>query len=59
MLLQTRQCPALVTPHQAGLADNINGQDRRQFALLTGHGNYPEGLHGGSQFAERVWSSSI
>jgi len=23
------------------LADNICGQDRRQFALLTGHGNFP------------------
>jgi hypothetical protein len=29
---------ALVAPHQAGVADNVSGQDRRQFALLTGHG---------------------
>jgi hypothetical protein len=24
-----------------GLADNICGQNRRQFALLTGHWNFP------------------
>src|SRR5258708_672813 len=41
MLLQTRQCPALVTPHKAGVADNVCGQDRRQFALLTGQGKSP------------------
>jgi hypothetical protein len=29
----------LVTPHQAGVADNIGSDDCRQFALLTGHGN--------------------
>src|SRR6266851_5131785 len=23
------------------VADNVGGQDRRQFALLTGHGNFP------------------
>jgi hypothetical protein len=28
---------ALVAPHQARVADNVSGQDRRQFALLTGH----------------------
>jgi hypothetical protein len=27
--------------HQAGLADNVGSEDRRQFALLTGHGNCP------------------
>jgi hypothetical protein len=27
--------------HQAGVADNVGGQDRRQFALLTGHGTLP------------------
>jgi hypothetical protein len=41
MILQTRQCPALVTPHKAGVADNDWGQDRRQFALLTGQWNFP------------------
>ena len=41
MLTQTRRRPALVAPHQAGLADNVGGEDRRQFALLTGHGNFP------------------
>jgi hypothetical protein len=24
--------------HQAGVADNVGTKDRRQFALLTGHG---------------------
>jgi hypothetical protein len=24
-----------------GSGDNVGGQDRRQFALLTGHGNIP------------------
>ena len=37
---QARQRAALVAPHQAGVADNVRGQNRRQFALLTGHGNY-------------------
>ena len=27
--------------HQAGIADNVCSDDRRQFALLTGHGNFP------------------
>jgi hypothetical protein len=36
MLAQTRQRAALVPPHQAGVADNVGGQDSRQFALLTG-----------------------
>jgi hypothetical protein len=30
-----------VALRQAGIADNVCGQDRRQFALLTGHGNFP------------------
>jgi hypothetical protein len=29
---------ALIAPHQAEVANNVCGQDRRQFALLTGHG---------------------
>ena len=41
VLAQARQRPALVTPHQAGVADNVCGQDRRQFALLTGQRNFP------------------
>src|SRR5262245_7719457 len=41
VLPQSRQCAALVAPHQAGVADNVGSQDRRQFALLTGHGNSP------------------
>src|SRR5262245_59055020 len=39
MLTQSRQRATLVAPHQARVADNVGGQDRRQFALLTGHGN--------------------
>jgi len=27
---------ALVTPHQAGVADNVSSNDCRQFALLAG-----------------------
>ena len=27
--------------HQAGVADNVGSEDRRQFALLTGHENFP------------------
>jgi hypothetical protein len=30
----------LVAPHKARVADNIRSEDRRQFALLTGHGNF-------------------
>jgi hypothetical protein len=41
MLTKARQRTALVASHQAGVADNVGGQDRRQFALLTGHGNFP------------------
>jgi hypothetical protein len=40
-LAQTRQCAALVAPHQAGVADNICSDDRRQFALLTCQWNFP------------------
>jgi hypothetical protein len=36
--------PALVAPHQAGVADNVCGQDRGQFALLTGHGKFRRSL---------------
>ena len=36
-----RQRAALVAPHQAGVADNVCGQDRRQFSLLTGQWNFP------------------
>ena len=35
VLTQARQRPALVTPHQAGVADNVCSNDCRQFALLT------------------------
>jgi class 3 adenylate cyclase len=38
MLAQARQRAALVAPHQAGVADNVRSEDRRQFALLTGDG---------------------
>jgi hypothetical protein len=37
MLTQARQRPALVAPHKARMADNVSGQDRRQFALLMRH----------------------
>src|SRR5712664_3008045 len=33
-----------VTSHRAGVATNVGGQDRRQFALLTGHGRFPRCL---------------
>jgi hypothetical protein len=39
------QRAALVAPHEAGVADNVCGEDRRQFALLTVHGNCPRFLH--------------
>ena len=42
---QAHQHAALVAPHQAGVADNIRSEDRRQFALLTGHGKFPRLLH--------------
>jgi ubiquinone/menaquinone biosynthesis C-methylase UbiE len=41
MLAQTRKRATLVAPHQAGVADNVRSEDRRQFALLTGHGVSP------------------
>ena len=37
---KVRQRSTLVAPHQAGIADNVGSQDRRQFALLTGHGKF-------------------
>jgi hypothetical protein len=40
-MLSGSECGALVAPHQAGVADNVCGEDRRQFALLTGHGRFP------------------
>src|SRR5215471_8678224 len=39
MLTQSRQRSALVAPHQAGVADNIRREHRRQFALVTDHGS--------------------
>ena len=44
VLSQARQRPALVAPHQAGVADNVRSNDCRQFALLTRHGNFPRHL---------------
>jgi len=46
MLAQARQRPTLVSPHEAGVADSAGDQDRRQFALLTGHGNLPRSVSG-------------
>ena len=39
--LQARSVATLVAPHQAGVADNVCSEDRRQSALLTGHGIPP------------------
>jgi hypothetical protein len=36
VLAKARQRPAFVLSHEAGVADNVGGDDRRQFALLTG-----------------------
>src|SRR5918994_3452158 len=41
VLLQTRDCAALVPPHQAGIADHIGGNDSREATLLTGHEKSP------------------
>jgi hypothetical protein len=35
---------ALVAPHQAGVANNVGSDNHRQFALLTGHGNFRRSL---------------
>ena len=32
-------------PTQAGVADNVGGQDRRQFALLTGQWSFLDVSH--------------
>jgi hypothetical protein len=54
MLAQPRQRAALVAPHQAGVADNVSGQDRRQFALLTGQWNFSTYLQRIVEDAERL-----
>ena len=41
MVLQSRNSTTLIPANQAGIADNVGGDDRRQFALLTSHGNFP------------------
>ena len=41
VLTQARQGPALVAPHQAGVADNVCSNDCRQFALLTRQRHLP------------------
>jgi hypothetical protein len=46
VLAQACQCAALVPSHEAGVANNVSGQDR-QFALFTDHGNFPRLLTGG------------
>jgi len=40
-LPEARQRPALVTPHQAGVADNVRSNDGRQFTLLTRQRHLP------------------
>jgi hypothetical protein len=40
MLAQARQRAALVPSHEAGVADNVCGQDRCQSSLLTGQWNF-------------------
>src|SRR5215831_6048040 len=49
-----RHRPALVTPHQAGVADNVCSNDCRQFPLLTGHGSCPI-LYSRSQRRWNCW----
>ena len=49
---------ALVAPHQAGVADNICSEDRRQFALLSGHGNFPAFLQWMVEEPERLGNQS-
>ena len=41
------------------IADNVGGQDRRQFALLTGHGNIPRLLHRTVSRSERLGNQAI
>src|SRR5215471_15848122 len=41
MLAKARKCSSFVAPHQARVADNVCSENRRQFALLTGHGTSP------------------
>jgi hypothetical protein len=53
VLAQARQRPALVATHKAGVADNVGGQSRRQFSLLTGHGNFPRLCFGSWQARAR------
>jgi hypothetical protein len=59
MLAQSRQCSALVAPHEAGVADNIGSENCHQFALVMDHGNfYSRSLEGlellGDQLGEEV-----
>ena len=48
-------------PTQAGVADNVGGQDPRQFALLTGHGDFPRSLQRivGARKAETIKSRGL
>ena len=41
MLPQARKRAALVAAHQAGVADDVRSDDRRQSALLTSQWNFP------------------
>jgi hypothetical protein len=45
MFAQARQRATFVAPHQAGVADNVCSEDRRQFSLLTGQWNLAAFLH--------------
>src|SRR5262249_18350342 len=40
MLAKARKCSTFIAPHQARVADNVCSENRRQSALLTGHGNF-------------------
>ncbi len=54
MFAQAGQRVALVAPHQAGVAANVSGLDRRQFALLRGEWNLPALLRGIVKGPERI-----
>jgi hypothetical protein len=41
MFQKTRDSAALVPSHQPRRSNRVCKQDGRQFALLTGHGNFP------------------
>src|SRR5262249_14750508 len=52
-------CGDVAAPQQAAVADHVGGQDRRQLALLMGHGKSPRSRHRSVGGSIRLGNQSV